>query len=166
MPAEGNLGSNSIERSVQIVGIQFPVILLIVQVHYLLQERDVGDLSSSSLNDHHFVPTLQVDRDGWPSSEILGSKRTRAKIEGRIEPDTPYRAAVRLTMRTGRRDPIGACPGKSLGCPLPRKLPRSDMAAKHTRLAGLWVNAPSWTSRSEEHTSELQSRLHLVCRLL
>src|SRR2546429_6327194 len=29
---------------------------------------------------------------------------------------------------------------------------------------GLW--APSSTSRSEEHTSELQSRLHLVCRLL
>src|SRR5687768_17831418 len=24
----------------------------------------------------------------------------------------------------------------------------------------------SWTDRSEEHTSELQSRLHLVCRLL
>src|SRR2546422_8572640 len=28
-------------------------------------------------------------------------------------------------------------------------------------------NSASWTStRSEEHTSELQSRLHLVCRLL
>src|SRR5687768_17937824 len=26
--------------------------------------------------------------------------------------------------------------------------------------------APRWTHRSEEHTSELQSRLHLVCRLL
>src|SRR5205809_4304618 len=26
--------------------------------------------------------------------------------------------------------------------------------------------APSHTERSEEHTSELQSRLHLVCRLL
>src|SRR2546422_5568324 len=25
---------------------------------------------------------------------------------------------------------------------------------------------PSFTTRSEEHTSELQSRLHLVCRLL
>src|SRR2546429_3182113 len=25
---------------------------------------------------------------------------------------------------------------------------------------------PGWTHRSEEHTSELQSRLHLVCRLL
>src|SRR2546422_5995231 len=27
-------------------------------------------------------------------------------------------------------------------------------------------NAPFRTGRSEEHTSELQSRLHLVCRLL
>src|SRR2546422_8187340 len=26
--------------------------------------------------------------------------------------------------------------------------------------------APCWRLRSEEHTSELQSRLHLVCRLL
>src|SRR2546429_6941336 len=25
---------------------------------------------------------------------------------------------------------------------------------------------PTWPARSEEHTSELQSRLHLVCRLL
>src|SRR5439155_21622571 len=28
------------------------------------------------------------------------------------------------------------------------------------------VSMPSWTRRSEEHTSELQSRGHLVCRLL
>src|SRR2546429_4917744 len=28
------------------------------------------------------------------------------------------------------------------------------------------VGAPTAVSRSEEHTSELQSRLHLVCRLL
>src|SRR2546429_7136677 len=27
-------------------------------------------------------------------------------------------------------------------------------------------HASRWTERSEEHTSELQSRLHLVCRLL
>src|SRR3989442_4611725 len=27
-------------------------------------------------------------------------------------------------------------------------------------------NAPTWNRRSEEHTSELQSRPHLVCRLL
>src|SRR2546422_2151303 len=30
----------------------------------------------------------------------------------------------------------------------------------------LRVPSPLWGSRSEEHTSELQSRLHLVCRLL
>src|SRR3712207_7244495 len=28
------------------------------------------------------------------------------------------------------------------------------------------VRSPSWSSRSEEHTSELQSRQYLVCRLL
>src|SRR2546429_2570881 len=28
------------------------------------------------------------------------------------------------------------------------------------------LSRPGWASRSEEHTSELQSRLHLVCRLL
>src|SRR2546429_3112892 len=28
------------------------------------------------------------------------------------------------------------------------------------------ISTPSVASRSEEHTSELQSRLHLVCRLL
>src|ERR1041385_9493757 len=29
-----------------------------------------------------------------------------------------------------------------------------------------WSSGPRTTRRSEEHTSELQSRLHLVCRLL
>src|SRR5690348_17768085 len=38
-------------------------------------------------------------------------------------------------------------------------------------LAGIFVGAPSvssgmWPLRSEEHTSELQSPVHLVCRLL
>src|SRR2546429_6970403 len=28
------------------------------------------------------------------------------------------------------------------------------------------IGRDAWTFRSEEHTSELQSRLHLVCRLL
>src|SRR2546429_3702943 len=38
-----------------------------------------------------------------------------------------------------------------------------------TPLVPIWINcfvAPQPTPRSEEHTSELQSRLHLVCRLL
>src|SRR2546422_7037128 len=37
--------------------------------------------------------------------------------------------------------------------------------ASHSRRAGDRIGAPG-AERSEEHTSELQSRLHLVCRLL
>src|SRR5690554_7065513 len=43
------------------------------------------------------------------------------------------------------------------------------VAATTTRLAPCSKRAPaesSWPPRSEEHTSELQSRPHLVCRLL
>src|SRR5687768_17787651 len=51
--------------------------------------------------------------------------------------------------------------------PLPRggrrhALPRRDRRARSTH-AG---EAAARAARSEEHTSELQSRLHLVCRLL
>src|SRR2546422_3457140 len=57
-------------------------------------------------------------------------------------------------------------------------LPISAMARGVTRLSGIRARAESandalavfaWRrriARSEEHTSELQSRLHLVCRLL
>src|SRR5712675_1955198 len=41
-------------------------------------------------------------------------------------------------------------------------------AARYSRFAGS-TSGPTgvpWPTRSEEHTSELQSRLHLVCRLL
>src|SRR2546429_5552676 len=40
--------------------------------------------------------------------------------------------------------------------------PISQAASK----PGLGRNRPGVSARSEEHTSELQSRLHLVCRLL
>src|SRR2546422_3347152 len=39
-------------------------------------------------------------------------------------------------------------------------------AAFHPRAAGFADGGESSSPRSEEHTSELQSRLHLVCRLL
>src|SRR3989304_5872038 len=35
-----------------------------------------------------------------------------------------------------------------------------------TKRSGLCWQSSNWDVRSEEHTSELQSRLHLVCRLL
>src|SRR2546422_7884009 len=48
--------------------------------------------------------------------------------------------------------------------PLVEEVPdRLDHLVAHTRDRDL---APAPQPRSEEHTSELQSRLHLVCRLL
>src|SRR5437660_9750760 len=47
---------------------------------------------------------------------------------------------------------------------------RSDVRAaarcRSSRARGLWAPHPQQGVRSEEHTSELQSRGHLVCRLL
>src|SRR3989442_11435948 len=36
----------------------------------------------------------------------------------------------------------------------------------HSSPCHRWVASRLWNNRSEEHTSELQSRPHLVCRLL
>src|SRR5687768_17895870 len=49
-----------------------------------------------------------------------------------------------------------------------RELERRALATQHDGLPGRWRQRPPLrtASRSEEHTSELQSRLHLVCRLL
>src|SRR3989304_3032011 len=44
---------------------------------------------------------------------------------------------------------------------------RSIMTGRLLKMKGSFVlDALYWGPRSEEHTSELQSRLHLVCRLL
>src|SRR2546429_6473707 len=51
-----------------------------------------------------------------------------------------------------RAPPCGHKPGVA-----PRRSPRSSRIASSVTIS---------TRRSEEHTSELQSRLHLVCRLL
>src|SRR5205809_6141081 len=49
-----------------------------------------------------------------------------------------------------------------------RGLERQELAALTDAMlaSGQRLAFDSWGTRSEEHTSELQSRLHLVCRLL
>src|SRR2546429_5761081 len=56
-----------------------------------------------------------------------------------------------------RSDRQSKCFSKPPSAILLRSDSRSVLASHSTRVA---------TTRSEEHTSELQSRLHLVCRLL
>src|SRR5687768_18094933 len=80
----------------------------------------------------------------------------------------------RLHTRCSRDWSSDVCSSDLSGAPLP-----CDTPAGWTRVVGLWVQAQAvrhsgagarsrmhQSRRSEEHTSELQSRLHLVCRLL
>src|SRR2546422_7485722 len=63
----------------------------------------------------------------------------------------PYTTLFRSPDPRGRRRPPTAGAGRARG---------------PTRFASRSSEASSGPERSEEHTSELQSRLHLVCRLL
>src|SRR2546422_4344789 len=63
---------------------------------------------------------------------------------------TLFRSAQRPARRGERRDVLQDQPGRF-------------RRGQHVTVGGSW---PDPTRRSEEHTSELQSRLHLVCRLL
>src|SRR5437870_10731074 len=74
-------------------------------------------------------------------------------------------------MKTRSRPASAASTDQALAAP-----PFWAMAPRHSRKAGSFgscgigsqvhLMAPVRASRSEEHTSELQSRGHLVCRLL
>src|SRR5687768_18012551 len=56
---------------------------------------------------------------------------------------------------------------RSFATDLSVKAAREDLVAlAGNHDGGLWSVSATRSSRSEEHTSELQSRLHLVCRLL
>src|SRR3989449_7227563 len=72
----------------------------------------------------------------------------------------PYTTLFRSRrMALGGERPAGGAvvrrqPGRNAGARAPR------------RAAALWLLPGPHRGRSEEHTSELQSRLHLVCRLL
>src|SRR2546429_3275111 len=52
------------------------------------------------------------------------------------------------------------------GPQIEKDLKAGESCALLAQRANLALRGIAWTLRSEEHTSELQSRLHLVCRLL
>src|SRR2546422_7359172 len=94
----------------------------------------------------------------------------RASLHARCgEPDRKVADGVRTLSRlfTKQRDALGA---NYFADPALRRsyllyfLPEN--AAKVASLLGEMPALPARPLRSEEHTSELQSRLHLVCRLL
>src|SRR5437899_8054736 len=78
----------------------------------------------------------------------------------RSRSEQPVAHAVRFTDRLGG-DLHGAVQLALLAADDPEVVPRLDYAAVELRLV---IGGDS--ARSEEHTSELQSLRHLVCRLL
>src|SRR5687768_18119007 len=76
----------------------------------------------------------------------------------------PISASSRL-MRLGREIQDAASGLFILSARLPRRR-AGRRAGAAARLCGPAPGGRRRPSRSEEHTSELQSRLHLVCRLL
>src|SRR2546422_8341187 len=63
------------------------------------------------------------------------------------------------------RSPSGASRGRALGRVVRRRTDLQGCAFLGWHSGGRTA-LPRGAARSEEHTSELQSRLHLVCRLL
>src|SRR2546422_1965814 len=86
-------------------------------------------------------------------------KRTIARSI-RLPPSRLGRSLSRCRPRSGGFRPINICP--RLAGWRAEKAFRPRGAAEDGRAA----RGPGVRPRSEEHTSELQSRLHLVCRLL
>src|SRR5207253_6894261 len=78
----------------------------------------------------------------------------------------PYTTLFRSAGRCYRRQP--ADPPAKTGCVSYRRASRCSFGSETVRLefAGRYLQNQCKRARSEEHTSELQSRGHLVCRLL
>src|SRR3712207_7105809 len=70
----------------------------------------------------------------------------------------PYTSLFRSR---GRRAPLQAGQGRRSARPF-----RSDLSARPICNSTVRGEIPRTSARSEEHTSELQSRQYLVCRLL
>src|SRR5690625_5683725 len=109
--------------------------------------------SSDGCSTSAFIPRLSVttwqDRD-MPRREIDPSK----------QPPGPTTADAPATAGPRARE-IARLPE---GCRLLWEPPRSPEYLRLRRISGLSPRTPE--QRSEEHTSELQSRGHIVCRLL
>src|SRR2546429_7132111 len=68
----------------------------------------------------------------------------------------PISRSAPVRFRLNARMPMRFAGNSSPGTSSSTTVPKPACASRHT----------STTERSEEHTSELQSRLHIVCRLL
>src|SRR2546422_4179833 len=92
--------------------------------------------------------------------QIRGSVR-RSPSRSRARACSPMRVSKQTPARQPEGKPLDAIRVPAAALARPSTLP---ILWKNT--VGIFSAALVWCWRSEEHTSELQSRLHLVCRLL
>src|SRR5690348_17110972 len=101
-----------------------------------------------------------------PTTEATRAAATDMRLPAKERPREPIREAATLPVLTGRSGLLGF--GR-LGCPTaPGRTGSSSVESSENASAGekAVVTCSPLTLRSEEHTSELQSPVHLVCRLL
>jgi len=165
----------------------FPVGRLDYDTEGLLVLTNDGELTQLLTHPSHGVTkTYLAEVEGTPTPAALRALREGVDLDdGRTAParatvvqSADDRAAVELTLHEGRNRQVRRmC--EAVGHPV-RRLVRTRIADLHDeRLApgewraltvdevrGLYAAATRDATRSEEHTSELQSRENLVCRLL
>src|ERR1035438_5180109 len=92
-------------------------------------------------------------------------------------PPAPYAAGLPEILSTAPRQPSNSAEAETAQVPACRRRPAVQCCSRRRidetrcmgcsrskeKVAGVIVRA--WSARSEEHTSELQSLRHLVCRL-
>src|SRR2546422_10570990 len=89
----------------------------------------------------------------------------RSRVSGRVRHVGPPPPLRQISRPANSRTVTPARSSRARVARLPVTISTSRGASASTLHPSVW-NSGSATSRSEEHTSELQSRLHLVCRLL
>src|SRR2546422_3273048 len=126
------------------------------------QIREVALATREVLNDFGLT--------GWPKTSGSRSFHIYCRIEPRWTFPEVRRAAVALAREVERRAPDIATSrwGKEErhGVFLDYNQNAKDRTVASAYSVRPTADAPVGGGRSEEHTSELQSRLHLVCRLL
>src|SRR5439155_9328810 len=84
---------------------------------------------------------------------------TRAFVKKPFTSTRPVSSTVRLAAGAGAGGDGGVCAASG-------RATATSETSNVARISGSWRFRYDYSKRSEEHTSELQSRGHLVCRLL
>src|SRR2546422_10283817 len=141
-----------------------PGIMMVHPAHGVTADYKIDAYRLAGLGFNVFVPSL-FNMFGIPGTNHIGQgadlqqKHSDPEFLGKMDEAWHYLTGP-MKSDPARTACIGHCLGGRLLIPF---------AADHPQVKAIVLYYPSIRDepeRSEEHTSELQSRLHLVCRLL